>query len=315
MPAASQTEHDVRELDIVIIGAGFAGLYALYRFREVLGLEARVFEKGDGVGGTWFWNRYPGARCDSLSFVYSYSFSSELEHEWTWSSKYPEQPEILAYLNHVADRFDLRRDIQLSTRVVSATFDEASSKWTVDTDHGERFAAPFLISAVGCLSAASLPDIPGRDRFEGEAYHTSEWPKHPVSFAGKARRPNRHRIDGNPDDPGDRRRGRAADRLPAYAELHRAHPEYAAQPRGLGRDQAQLRRDPRAGAAQLGRTPYDAIDRKTFEVSDEERQLIFEDLWEEGGFRFLWGSFRDIMTDRRANQEAAEFIRSKIRRS
>jgi cation diffusion facilitator CzcD-associated flavoprotein CzcO len=172
-------------LDVVVIGAGFAGLYALYRLRDVLGLDVRVFETGDGVGGTWYWNRYPGARCDSESFYYSFSFSEELEQEWTWSSKYPEQPEILRYLEHVADRFDLSKDIQLSTRVTSAVYDEDANLWTVETDQGDTIVAPYVVTAVGCLSAANLPDIPGRDRFGGESYHTGAWPKEGVEFTGK----------------------------------------------------------------------------------------------------------------------------------
>src|SRR5947209_6924797 len=143
------------DFDAVIVGAGFAGLYMLYRARDVLGLSARVYEAGDGVGGTWYWNRYPGARCDSESFYYSYSFSEELQQEWVWSSKYPEQPEILRYLEHVADRFDLRRDIRLATRVTGAVFQDDRDCWEIHTDDGEAVTAQFFISAVGCLSAAN----------------------------------------------------------------------------------------------------------------------------------------------------------------
>src|SRR5579859_7951535 len=179
---AMQGEND---FDAVIVGAGFAGLYMLHRARNVLGLHARVFEVGDGVGGTWYWNRYPGARCDSESFYYSYSFSEELQQEWVWSTKYPEQPEILSYLEHVADRFDLRRDIQLGTRVTAATFDDANDRWTITTDQGDEVTAQFLITAVGCLSAANVPPLPGLDRFEGDWYHTGAWPPDGVDFTGK----------------------------------------------------------------------------------------------------------------------------------
>ena len=147
----------VRKLDVAIVGAGFSGLYMLHRIRDMLHLETQVFEAGSGVGGTWYWNRYPGARCDSESYFYSYSFSKELEQEWTWSSRYPEQPEILSYLNHVADRFDLRRDIQLDTRVTSATFEETSNRWNLTTSTGEQISARFLVSAVGCLSTRNTP--------------------------------------------------------------------------------------------------------------------------------------------------------------
>src|SRR5439155_13857625 len=161
VPAEQPPPGRVRELDAVIVGAGFSGLYMLYRARDVLGLKTRVYEAGDGVGGTWYWNRYPGARCDSESYYYSFSFSEELEQEWQWTHRYPEQPEMLAYLNHVADRFDLRRDVRLSTRVVEAIFDEATNRWNVRTDRGDRISAQFFISAVGCLSATNIPKIPG----------------------------------------------------------------------------------------------------------------------------------------------------------
>ena len=174
-----------RELDVAIVGAGFSGLYMLHRVRDVLKLKTRVFEAADGVGGTWYWNRYPGARCDSESYFYCYSFSKELEQEWTWTSKFPEQPEILGYLNHVADRFDLRRDIQLNTRITRARFEDSGNRWLLSTDTGETVAARFLISAVGCLSARNLPEIPGVERFAGEQYHTGDWPHDGVDFSGK----------------------------------------------------------------------------------------------------------------------------------
>ncbi len=179
------SDNPTQELDAVIIGAGFSGLYMLHRARDILGLRARVFEAGDGVGGTWYWNRYPGARCDSESYYYSFSFSEELEQEWEWTSKYPEQPEILRYLNHVADRFKLRDDIQLGTRVSSATFDKETHRWDVVTEAGERFSAQYVISAVGCLSTANVPQIKGLDSFNGEWYHTGAWPHEGVDFVGK----------------------------------------------------------------------------------------------------------------------------------
>ena len=172
-------------LDALIIGAGFSGLYQLHRLRDRLGLSAKVLEAADGVGGTWFWNRYPGARCDSESYYYSFSFSDELQQEWTWSERYPGQAEIMGYLNHVADRFDLRRDIMLSTRVAGARYDEAANLWRVTTEGGDEYAARFLITAVGCLSSANVPDIPGLDSFQGRWYHTGEWPHEGVDFTGK----------------------------------------------------------------------------------------------------------------------------------
>ena len=173
------------DFDAVVIGAGFAGLYMLHRLRDELGMSTQVFEAGDGVGGTWYWNRYPGARCDSESYIYCYSFSKELLQEWNWSGKYPEQPEILAYLNHVADRFDLRRDVQFNTRVTAASFREADGLWEIETDQGDRVTARYLITAIGCISAGQVPDIAGLDSFEGEWYHTGGWPHEGVEFAGK----------------------------------------------------------------------------------------------------------------------------------
>ena len=157
----------VKPTDAVIVGAGFAGLYALHRLRG-LGLSARVFEAGRGVGGTWYWNRYPGARCDVESMDYSYSFSDELQQEWRWTERYASQPEILRYINHVADRFDLRGDIQCDTRVAAATWDDASARWTIRTEAGDECRGRFLVMATGCLSSANIPDFPGRDSFENE---------------------------------------------------------------------------------------------------------------------------------------------------
>src|SRR6476659_2143581 len=158
-------------VDVVIVGAGFAGMYMLHRVRG-LGLRARVFEAGDGVGGTWYWNRYPGARCDVESMQYSYQFSEELQQEWEWTERYATQPEILEYANHVADRFDLRSDMQFDTRVESATYDDPTGRWKVRTDAGDQCSAQFLVMATGCLSSANTPDFPGRDSFEGATYHT-----------------------------------------------------------------------------------------------------------------------------------------------
>ena len=173
-----------RTVDAVVVGAGFAGLYMLYRLRQ-LALTAQVFEAGDGVGGTWYWNRYPGARCDVESMQYSYSFSPELQQEWEWTERYPRQDEILRYINHVADRFELRRDIQLETRVTAAEWDEAARYWTVRTDRGDVVQTRLLISAAGCLSAGRVPDIPGLNSFQGKWYHTGAWPHREVDFTGQ----------------------------------------------------------------------------------------------------------------------------------
>ncbi|MDD9991109.1 MAG: NAD(P)/FAD-dependent oxidoreductase, partial [Rhodospirillales bacterium] len=173
-----------RDFDAVIVGAGFAGLYSLHRLRS-MGLSARVFEIGSGVGGTWFWNRYPGARCDVESMEYSYQFDDALQQEWEWTERYATQPEILRYLDHVADRFDLRRDIRFDTRVTAATFDEAAGHWTVETDDGARVTATHCVMASGCLSARNIPDFKGVGSFAGATYHTGDWPEEEVDFSGR----------------------------------------------------------------------------------------------------------------------------------
>ena len=174
----------VAEYDAIIIGAGMSGLYQLYRLRE-LGLRVRVFETGTNVGGTWYWNRYPGARFDSESYSYGYSFSKELLEEWDWSEHFAGQPETLRYINHVADKFDLRRDIQFESRVTAAIWDEAARSWNVTLQDGSRFRTRFLITAIGPLSTPTMPRIEGVDSFQGRAFHTARWPKQPVDFTGQ----------------------------------------------------------------------------------------------------------------------------------
>ena len=173
------------DFDAIVIGAGFSGLYMLKSLRDTLGLKVRVYEAGSGIGGTWYWNRYPGARCDSDSYIYCFTWDKQLLQDWQWSERYPEQPEILRYLEHVADRHDLKRDIKFNTRVTSGTFDEARNLWIVRTDQGEEVSARFLITAVGTLSATNMPDFPGLERFQGRWYHTSRFPHGGVDFTGK----------------------------------------------------------------------------------------------------------------------------------
>ena len=184
MTASPPSPNAGLDFDAIIIGAGLSGMYQLYRLRE-LGLRVRVFEAGTEVGGTWYWNRYPGARFDSESYSYGYSFSKELLAEWEWSEHFAGQPETLRYCKHVADKFDLRRDIQFSSRVAAAVYDEATRSWGVALDDGSRFSARFLITAIGPLSTPTLPRIEGRDSFEGRSFHTARWPKEPVDFKGK----------------------------------------------------------------------------------------------------------------------------------
>ena len=182
---AMQSGKTTGELDAIIIGAGFSGLYQLICLRDRLGLNVQVLETGSAVGGTWYWNRYPGARCDVESYAYCYTFSPELTAEWEWSERYPDDAELRRYLDFVADRFDLKRNIQFDTRVTSAWYDEAANTWTVKTEAGETFTAKYLIAAVGCLSTANVPRIAGLESFAGQWYHTGEWPHDGVDFTGK----------------------------------------------------------------------------------------------------------------------------------
>lgn len=299
------------DFDAVIVGAGFAGLYMLHRLRE-FGLSARVFEIGSGVGGTWFWNRYPGARCDVESMEYSYQFSEELQQEWEWSERYASQPEILRYVNHVADRFDLRGDIQFNTRVTAAVFDEATGRWQIETDDGTRVSASFCIMATGCLSSRNLPDFKGLDDYAGEAYHTGDWPHEGVDFTGK-----RVGIIGTGSS--------AIQAVPIIAEqaahlyVFQRTPNYSIPARNAPLDpvvQQQVKADydglrQRASQAAFG-IDLQASEASALDVTPEERQREFERRWEKGGFDYL-ASYKDLIFNQEANDAAAEFVRDKIR--
>jgi cation diffusion facilitator CzcD-associated flavoprotein CzcO len=302
------------DFDVLIVGAGFSGLYMLYRARDVLGLSTHVFEAGDGVGGTWYWNRYPGARCDSESFYYSYSFSEELQQEWVWSTKYPEQPEILSYLEHVADRFDLRRDIQLGTRVTEAIFQDEADCWEIHTDGGDVVTARFFISAVGCLSAANVPQIPGRDRFEGEWHHTGGWPREGVDLAGKRVGligTGSTGIQATPVIAEQADHLFVFQRTPNYSVPARNYPLTAEHRSEIKANYADIRRRCRQSYAGF---PYDIEMKSAMAVSPEERLATYERLWaEEGGFKFIYGSYFDLLFNQESNDTAAEFIRNKIR--
>ena len=302
------------DVDAVVVGAGFAGLYMLHHLRDRLGLSAVSFEAGDGVGGTWYWNRYPGARCDSESYYYSYSFSPELEQEWEWSSKYPEQPEILRYLEHVADRFDLRRDIRFGTRVTTASFDDETGHWDVRTDQGDSVRARFFVSAVGCLSAANVPDIPGLDRFQGRWCHTGRWPDGGVDFSGQ-------RVGligtGSTGIQATPVIAQAAEHLwvfqrtANYSIPARNFPMTAERNKEIKDTYREIRRRCRESFAGF---PYQVRWQSAMEATPEERAATFEHLWSEaGGFQFLYGSYYDLLRSQEANDTAAEFIRSKIR--
>ncbi|MGF6297449.1 MULTISPECIES: flavin-containing monooxygenase [Paraburkholderia] len=302
-----------KSLDVIIVGAGFAGLYQLHRARKA-GLTARVIEAGEDVGGTWYWNRYPGARCDVESLDYSFSFDAELEQEWTWGERYATQPEILRYIHHVADRFDLRRDIQFRTRVTRAIFDEQAKRWTLETDAGESFDAQFCVMATGCLSIAQAPNFKGLDSFAGTWYHSADWPKEGVDFAGK-----RVGVIGTGSS--------GVQMIPLIAEqadhltVFQRTANFSVPAQNEPLDDEAVRhakahyRERRARAREANNGLYlEAVDKSALEVSEEERLREFEFRWRGagGGFRML-RAFNDLLVNEKANEYVSDFVRSKIR--
>jgi cation diffusion facilitator CzcD-associated flavoprotein CzcO len=297
--------------DVVVVGAGFAGLYALYKLRS-LGLSVRVFEAAPEVGGTWYYNRYPGARCDVESVDYCYSFSAEIQQEWSWTEKYATQAEILRYMNWVADKLDLRSGITFDTRVTSAVLDERTLRWTVTTDGGEVVTARFCIMATGPLSAALTPDFPGLSTFAGEVYHTAHWPHEPVDFAGK-----RVAVIGTGSS--------GVQSVPIIAEqadalfVFQRTPNYSV-PAGnrpltdedVADYKAYYAERRRLSWRSGGGSPHIAHPKLTMEASPEERREAFEERWNLGGVLFS-KTFTDQMIDMRANQEARKFYEEKVR--
>ena len=315
---ASITESESRarflpgdRFDAVVVGAGFAGLYMLHRLRGA-GFSARVFEAAPTVGGTWYWNRYPGARCDIESMQYSYQFSEELQQDWEWTERFASQPEILAYIEHVAERFDLKRDIQFDTRVDGATFDEENDEWVVRTDAGQTVRARYLILGTGCLSATNTPHFEGYGDFRGAIYHTGNWPQDGVDFTGK-----RVGVIGTGSS--------AVQAVPLIAEeaahlyVFQRTPNFVvpAQNRPLDPDEvASLKADYRGFRDRAKQRPtaflFPFHTDSALEVSDEERKARFEAQWKIGGLPFL-GAFGDLLTSEESNRTIAEFWRGKIR--
>jgi len=309
---AKSQSRPTRAFDALVIGAGFSGLYQLYCLRDRLGLSVQVLEVAAGVGGTWYWNRYPGARCDSESHSYCYSFSEELMREWEWSERYPGPPEILRYLNHVADRFDLKRDIRFNTRVTSAHYDEKANLWRVSTDAGEVLTAQFLITAVGCLSSANIPDIAGHDSFAGRWYHTGQWPHEGVDFRGKRVGQigtGSTGIQAAPVIAETAAHLTVFQRTANYSVPARNGPLTPEFLRYIKENTAEIRR---VTQSSVNGHPWFISDRLALQTPAEERQALYEAAWETGGLRFR-AAFRDLVTDKAANDTAAEFIRSKIR--
>jgi cation diffusion facilitator CzcD-associated flavoprotein CzcO len=298
--------------DALVIGAGFAGLYQLHALRDRLGLRVRVLEAAEGVGGTWWWNRYPGARCDSESHAYAFYFSDDLLKSWDWSERYPQQPEILRYLNHVADRLDLKRDIAFGTRVTQARWDAAAGLWRVATGTGRRYAAPFLVTAVGCLSSANIPDIPGASDFTGTIHHTGEWPHEGVDFTGK-------RVGMIGTGSTGIQAAPVLAETAAHLTVFQRTANYSIPARNRPLDDA-FKRWAKDNAAEIRAAmhatpnghPWQVGSRSALEVSAEEREAAFRAAWEKGGLA-LRATFRDILTSRAANDTAADFIKARIR--
>ncbi len=304
---------DILTVDVAVVGAGFAGIYAIHSLRSV-GFSIVGIEAAPEVGGTWYWNRYPGARCDSDSFNYSYSFSEELEQEWEWTERYPGQPEILRYLKHAADRFDVRREILFSTRVIAATFADDRKRWIIETDTGRRISAQFCIFATGCLSIPNTPQIAGIDHFAGAVYHSSAWPEKGVDFNGK-----RVGIIGTGSS--------AIQMTPLIAEQAtslsvfqrtanfsvpaRNHPLDPIDAARCKQHYRALRHSARQSMSGVGGHPDP--EKSIFDEAAEQRRRNFEAMWQKGGSETFLIEYRDILTNGEANAVLSDFVRDKIR--
>ncbi len=306
--SATTTDHDV-----VIIGAGFAGLYAIHRLRDVLGLRVQAFEAGNDVGGTWYWNRYPGARCDFESVHYSYSFSEDLQKEWNWSERFAGQPEILRYLQHVADRFELRKSVRFNTRVVAMQWDDARNLWSVQTDDGGRCTTRFVVSGAGNLSLPKASDFPGAETFVGDVFVTGRWPHTPVDFTGKRVGVIGTGASGIQAIPLIARQAEhltVFQRTPNFAAPLRNAPMQPAELEDVRRQYPKLRDASRNNF--LG-APYEPPQPSALALTPEERKQIYDRYYEGGGFRMLVSTFQDLLVDRSANDTAADYIRDRIK--
>ncbi|MBB3018114.1 cation diffusion facilitator CzcD-associated flavoprotein CzcO [Microvirga lupini] len=304
------SDSSARRIDVIVVGAGFAGMYATYKFRQ-MGKSVVGIEAGGDVGGVWYWNRYPGARCDLMSVDYSYGFSEEIEQEWTWSEQFAAQPEILAYANFVADRLDLRRSYLFNTRVTSAIWDENAKLWRATTDQDQVLEAPYCVMATGPLSVAKDPDIPGIDRFKGRLLRAQKWPHEPVSFEGK-----RVGIIGTGSTGIQivQTVGREAgelfvfQRTPSFTLPMRNHvlePDYINEMKRHYRAMREaMRNNPTGGTRPATSRPF-------FSLPPSQRRQVMEQAWVNGGHTFL-GSFADLLINQEANDQVADFVREKI---
>jgi cyclohexanone monooxygenase len=308
MPGKSQA---AEAYDAVVVGAGFAGMYMLHRLRGI-GLSVRVYEQGSGVGGTWYWNRYPGARCDVESMQYSYSFSDELQQEWDWSERYAPQPEILRYANHVADRFGLRSDIQFNVRVEQAVFDESANIWSVATSDGRTVSAKFVVLATGCLSNARVPDIKGLDQFQGQVYHTGHWPHERIDFKGLrvgVIGTGSSGIQAVPVIAEQAKHLIVFQRTPNYSIPARNETLTEQERQEFRQNYPEIRRFAREEAKNGIYT--DLPDRGALDDGDNERRARYEARWARGGLTFM-SVYNNLGLDKAANDTAADFVREKI---
>jgi cyclohexanone monooxygenase len=301
--------------DAIVVGAGFAGMYMLHRLRG-LGLSVRVYEQGDGVGGTWYWNRYPGARCDVESMQYSYSFSDELQQEWDWSERYAPQPEILKYANHVADRFDLRPDIAFNTKVEQAAFDESTNRWLVTTSDGENatktVTAAYIVLATGCLSNARMPKIKGLKGFKGQIYHTGHWPHEPVDFKGMrvgVIGTGSSAIQSVPVIAAQASHLTVFQRTANFSIPARNAPLTPDDRDAFRSDYPEIRR--KAREETKNGIVQELPDRGALDDGDNERRAKYESRWSKGGLTFM-GVYNNLALDQAANDTAAGFVRAKI---
>ena len=313
MSTIETNKKEAQKLDAVVFGAGFAGLVMQHKLQNKLGLNSRIIEKADGVGGTWYWNRYPGARSDTEAWVYCYQFDPKLYREWKWTERYPRETEIRSYLEHVADRFDLRKNIVLSTTVLSAHFNERTNRWDIETDKGDRFSAKFLITGLGILSAPNKPPFPGEERFKGRVLQTANWPREPIDFRGK-----RVGVIGN-GSTGVQVVTELASQVNQLTLFQRT-PQYSVPAQNHSLDPKFLETiaenleeyfDRVCNSATVFAFEHATVG--AMDVSPEERERVFEKAWNDGGgFNFMFGTFNDIAVSRESNAAACEFIRRKI---
>ena len=317
----STTQHptegeSIERYDVVVIGAGFSGLYALHHLRG-MGLSVRVYEGAPQLGGTWWYNRYPGARVDGPSSpLYCYMFSDELVKEWDWKETQAAQPEVLSYLEFAADRLDLRRDIRFDTWVEGARYDEATQRWTLETSTGVRASAKFLVCAVGALAVPNKPDIPGIDDFAGECFHTGNWPQEPVSFAGKrvgVIGTGSSGIQSIPEIAKEAAHVTVFQRTPQYSVPARNRPLTPEEVALVRENWGAIRGALVTVAPGAKLLPFQGNGRSAHDETPEQRHALYEELWEAGALGFVFNNYADLLLDEEINREASEFLRGKIR--